>query len=319
MPPQPRLLMTDPAHFTVSYVINPWMRPGAWAADPDGQRAAAARASAALRAALEAAGALVEMLPAEPGLPDLVFPANAAVVLDRRAVMARFRHPERRGEEAPFLAAFRALAARGLLDEVAALPAGLVQEGAGDCLWDAHRGHFWAGYGPRSDREAAGAVGAFFGRPVVALELATERFYHLDTCFCPLSGGEVLYHPPAFAPAALEAIRARVPPALRLEAGADEAARFCVNAVNLDRDVVMAETTPWLRDALAARGYRVREVDLSPFLMAGGGAFCMTLRLDRRAGAPAERRRAGRLSLSPPAAARRRGPAARPPPPPGAG
>jgi hypothetical protein len=33
---------------------------------------------------------------------------------------------------------------------------------------------------------------------------------------------------------------------------------------------------------LAERGYRVTEVDLLPFIMSGGGAYCMTLRLDRR-------------------------------------
>jgi hypothetical protein len=32
---------------------------------------------------------------------------------------------------------------------------------------------------------------------------------------------------------------------------------------------------------LAERGYRVTEVDLLPFIMSGGSAYCMTLRLDR--------------------------------------
>ncbi|HEY3949497.1 MAG TPA: amidinotransferase, partial [Phenylobacterium sp.] len=91
MDPRPRFLMTDPSAFEVSYRINPWMRPSAWTAE----RAPAARAaSGELRAALTALGAQVEIIEAVRGLPDLVFPANAAVVLDGRVLLARFRHPE---------------------------------------------------------------------------------------------------------------------------------------------------------------------------------------------------------------------------------
>jgi N-dimethylarginine dimethylaminohydrolase len=35
-----------------------------------------------------------------------------------------------------------------------------------------------------------------------------------------------------------------------------------------------------LRARLSERGYRVVGLDLAPFLLSGGGAFCMTLRLD---------------------------------------
>src|SRR5579871_2280073 len=254
--------MTDPTWFDVSYEINPWMRPGEWGADSRSHALAARRSFDALQAALANAGAALETIEGAPGLPDMVFPANAAVVLDRRALLARFQPAERRGEELQFLAAFRAMQARGLVDEVAQLPEGLFQEDAGDCIWDARRGWFWAGYGQRSLRAAADAVGAFFGREVVALELASPRFYHLDTCFCPLAGGEVLYYPPAFTPAALAAIRARVDPDQLLEADDADAAGLCVNAVSIEKTIVMAKAPPRLRQRLETRGYRVLEVDL---------------------------------------------------------
>ena len=277
---EPLILMVDPASFDVAYEINPWMRPAAWRADAAGNAKAARAAFEALRGALTRAGAEVRVVPGAPGLPDMVFPANAAVVLDRRALVGRFRPPERRGEEPKFAAVFEALRREGILDEVAQLPVGRFQEGAGDCIWDAARGHFWAGWGQRSSRAAADAVAAFFGREVVALELADPRFYHLDTCFCPLSGGEVLYHPPAFTPAALAAIRQRVPPEQLIVAGDADAAALAVNAVSIDRTIVMATPTPTLRRRLEGRGYRVVGVDLAPFILSGGAAFCMTLRLD---------------------------------------
>ena len=231
----PLFLMTDPAWFDGSYHINPWMRPKAWL--PEHHDAAFA-ASANLKAALKAAGARVETIEAVRGLPDLVFPANAAVVLDGRVLLARFRYPERQGEEAVFRSAFMRLQARGLVQEIVDLPEGVLQEGAGDCIWDAERQHFWVGYGPRSSKAAVGVIERTFGEEVVALELASDRFYHLDTCFCPLAGGKVLYYPPAFTPAAQAAIRAHVPEAQRIEASDEEAAAFCVNAVNLGSRVI---------------------------------------------------------------------------------
>ncbi|HEY1750505.1 MAG TPA: arginine deiminase-related protein, partial [Caulobacteraceae bacterium] len=266
----PVILMTDPRWFDVAYDINPWMRPDLWRADRAAQALAARRAFDGLATALTDAGARIELIGGARGLPDMVFPANAAVVLDRRALLARFQPPERRGEEGEFLAAFERMKARGLVDEVAQLPPGLFQEGAGDCIWDAGRGHFWAGYGQRSRKAAATAVGDFFGREVVALELASPRFYHLDTCFCPLSGGEVLYYPPAFTPAALAEIRARVPAKQLITASDEDAAGLCVNAVSIGQRIVMARAPAALRQRLEARGYQVREVDLAPFILAGG-------------------------------------------------
>jgi N-dimethylarginine dimethylaminohydrolase len=222
-------------------------------------------------------------MPGVAGLPDMVFPANAAVVLDRLALLARFRHPERRGEERHFQGHFRALMKRGvILDEVAQLPPSCFQEGAGDCIWDAARGRFWAGYGQRSTRQAAVEISAFFRRETTALELVSPRFYHLDVCFCPLSGGEVLYYPPAFSAASLATIRNVVAPEDLIEATDEDAARFNVNAINIDDRLVMAKASPDLVARLAERGYRVSEVDLTPFIMAGGGAYCMALRLDNR-------------------------------------
>jgi N-dimethylarginine dimethylaminohydrolase len=204
-------------------------------------------------------------------------------VLDRLALLARFRHFERRGEEEHFRERFRVLKEhRRIVDEVAQLPPNCFQEGAGDCIWDAVRGRFWAGYGQRSTRQAAAEISAFFGRETTALELVSPRFYHLDVCFCPLSGGEIFYYPPAFSPASLIAIRDVVAPEDLIEATDEDAARFNVNAINIGDRLVMANASPNLAARLAERGYRVSEVDLMPFIMSGGGAYCMTLRLDHQ-------------------------------------
>jgi N-dimethylarginine dimethylaminohydrolase len=280
--------MTDPGHYDVHYQINPWMRPDAWRADPAARLAAARLASSQLRAALQDAGAMVDCMEGVAGLPDLVFPANAAIVLDGRVLVARFRYPERRGEEKVFLAAFEALKIRGLVKEIVELPEGVLQEGAGDCIWDRDRALFWVGYGQRSTQNSIAAIQETFGQKTVALELASDRFYHLDTCFCPLAGGKLLYYPPAFTAEALAAIHAHVRPQDRIAASAEEAAAFCVNAVAIGQRLIMAQPPPALREKLQAHGFTVTGIDLAPFILSGGGAYCMTLRLDRASRAAAE-------------------------------
>jgi N-dimethylarginine dimethylaminohydrolase len=281
MTQKPIIMVVDPAHFNVSYVINPWMRPGEWAADPAGHQRAARASFEALRQALTEAGAEVETIQGVPGQPDMVFPANAAVVLDGRAIVARFACPERQGEEQPYLAALQSYVASGILKEVSIFPEHCFQEGAGDAIWDTNRQLFWVGYGQRSVRAAIPELERFFGKRVVPLQLATPQFYHLDTCFCPLSGGEVLFYPPAFTPDSLARIHELVPPSQRLEASEADAAAFCVNAVCIDRTVIMARAPSHVRGMLEERGYKITDVELNNFILSGGGAYCMTLRLDR--------------------------------------
>ena len=109
----PRILMCRPKHFGVTYAINPWMDPKSWASEAKSLAAAARREWRALHARLKELGAEIELVPPEPGLPDLVFTANSAVVMDGKALLARFRHPERQGEEPVFERAFEKLQATG--------------------------------------------------------------------------------------------------------------------------------------------------------------------------------------------------------------
>ncbi len=275
-------LLVEPSHYDVSYSINPWMRPGIWAEDPAGHRAEAGTAFRSLEAALRDAGGRVEIADGVHGLPDMVFPANGGIVLDGSALVAQFRFPQRQGEEAAFRRVFEDLKARGLLTDVATLPGGCFQEGAGDCIWDPTRKLVWTGYGPRSSAESPDVIRDVFDVDLQRLELATDRFYHLDTCFCVLPGGEVLYYPNAFSAQGNALIRDVVAPDLLIEASDEDAARFCVNAVALDRTIVMATPADRLTGSLRERGYTVSPVALDPFILSGGGAYCMTLRLDLR-------------------------------------
>ena len=243
--------MCRPQYYAVSYSINPWMDPQDWAAQGSDLGEAAHREWAALHAALLDKGATIECVDPKPDLPDLVFTANAAIVLDGKALLSRFRHPERKPEEPVFADALQAQAG---LDAVETLPGDMIQEGAGDCIWDSYRGQFWMGCGPRSDRAAANVVADYFAVECVALELVDPSFYHLDTAFCALPTGDVIYYPSAFSGEALRAIEERVEPAQRVALDHDEASQFSANAVSFDHCLVLSSCT----DALPAQGRRAR-------------------------------------------------------------
>ena len=283
--PRPRFLMCRPQYFAVTYSINPWMDPAAWSQSGDALHGEALRQWEGLLHAVRRSGATVELVEPENGLPDLVFTANSAVVLDGKALLARFRHPQRQGEEPVYAAAFNALRSRGLIDEVVTLPPGVTLEGAGDCLWDAHRQLFWMGCGFRSGVEAREVVAEQFGVPCVALALADPAFYHLDTCFSPLPCGAVMYYPAAFTTEGLAQIHARVAPTQRIAIAAEDAAHFAANAVNFGRTILLSSCSETLRAQLKKRGYTVVEAPLTVFQRSGGSACCLTLRLDHQSAA----------------------------------
>lgn len=275
-----RILMCRPEHFGVVYAINPWMDPTEWERDERTLAAASHSQWMALRKTLRDLGARIELVPAVVGVPDLVFTANAAVVMDRKALLARFRHPQRRAEENHLAAAFHSLRARGVLDDIVTLPGDVTLEGAGDCVFDRTRNLFWLGYGQRSDAAAATVVEDVFGIEVAALELVDPRFYHMDTALSALPGGEIMYVPAAFTAEGRAAITTRVPASQRIEIAEVDAVQLCANAVSIGDTLVMSACSERLRAQLAERGYRVVATPLTSFLRSGGSAFCLTLRLD---------------------------------------
>jgi N-dimethylarginine dimethylaminohydrolase len=258
--------MSPPDHYGIEYEINPWMRRSQQA-----DHAEAQRQWLALRDLLGSLGATIELLPPRAGLPDLVFTANAALIYQRRAILSRFRHVERQGEQP--------LDARWLTDAgfvVEELPAEMFFEGAGDALFCGD--NLFAGYRKRSDARSHQEVARRLGCRVFPLELVDPRYYHLDTCFCPLDPQSAIYFPDAFDDYGRRVIEQYVP--RRVAVVADEAASFACNAVVVGRTVVTNTGCPQLHAALAELGFVAAATPLGEFVKAGGSAKCLTLRLD---------------------------------------
>jgi N-dimethylarginine dimethylaminohydrolase len=284
-PAPPRVLMSAPDAFDVRYAINPWMEPDRWQPDAAALRRQAQAGWQALRAVYTELGAMVETMPSSAAQPDLVFTANAALVVDRRVLLARFRHPQRQGEERLGEDWFAQWRARGAVDSLHHTPEGVVFEGAGDAIVDTDRGICWMGHGPRTDLRARDTLEQVARRPVLTLALVDPRFYHLDTCLCLLTGGELLAVRPAFSEAGWALLQA-VAGAQLIEVPLPDALQLAANAVCIGRTVVTGHCSPLLRERLAAHGYAVRVVPLEAFRRSGGGVRCLTLTLGAAAPGP---------------------------------
>ncbi len=266
MPKAPRILMCPPDFYGIEYEINPWMSREV-GTEPEESR----RQWLGLHDTLRELGVTIERLDPVPGLPDLVFTANAGLVYRGTFISSRFRYGVRQGET-PYFERW----AREHGFDVVVLPPSSLFEGAGDALFCGET--LYAGYRFRSDVRSHHWLGERLGVETLPLELVDPRFYHLDTCFCPLVDGEAIYYPGAFDEYGRSVLEDRIPGLI--EVSAEEAVSFSCNAVVVGRTVVLNDGAPKLASALQGRGYAVRPLRLTEFIKAGGSAKCLTLRLD---------------------------------------
>jgi N-dimethylarginine dimethylaminohydrolase len=262
----PRILMCRPDYFGIEYEINPWMNIRV------GSDSARAREQwLRLYETLAELDVTIDLLEPVSGLPDLVFTANAGLVYRDLFLPARFRFGVRQGESPSFESWARG---RGLT--VVPLPEGMNFEGAGDALFCGET--LFAGYRFRSDVRSHQWIGERLGVPVLPMELVDPRFYHLDTCFCPLALDLAIYYPGAFDEYGRSVLASRID--RLVEVSPEEAISFSCNAVVVGKTVILNEGAPKLADQLDGLGFAVRPLEFTEFIKSGGSAKCLTLRVD---------------------------------------
>nr|WP_221351239.1 dimethylargininase [Streptomyces sp. REN17] len=255
--------MCEPTFFDVSYSINPWMDPSRPTSTERGLTQ-----WKTLHDLLVDLGHTVELVEPVAGLPDMVYSANGATVVDGRALVARFRHEQRADESATYLEWFRI---RGWDFRQAEY----VNEGEGDFLYAGDV--LLAGTGFRSEPKAHGEVQEFFGKPVLGLTLVDERYYHLDTALAVLDENEIMYNPGAFSPQSRALLAEQFPDAIL--ADAYDAEVFGLNAVSDGLHVIIPQQAERLPGQLRERGFVPVGIDMTELLKGGGGAKCCVLEL----------------------------------------
>lgn len=256
--------MVRPTYFDVQYSINPWMDPN----KPTFTELAIAQWEW-LRNLFLGLGHRVDLMDPRPELPDMVFAANGAIVVNGRVLVARFRNSERAAEADAYLDWFPA---HGYTE---VRQARFINEGEGDHVVAGSR--ILAGTGFRTVAHSHRETERYFGMPVVGLGLVDPRYYHLDTALAVLDQHTVMYYPDAFSDESRQMLEILYPDAIL--ATAEDAAEFGLNAVSDGKHVVLSEAATGLIGQLRDHGFEPIGADMSELLKAGGGVKCCTLEL----------------------------------------
>lgn len=257
------VLMCHPEYFTVSYDINPWMTSQIGLVDNEKAKEQWFELLNAISKTIP-----VYVLKGEEKLPDLVFTANAGFVFNKTVILSKFAKQERQLEEQIFQSWFNS-------KEFTVVQPKQNYEGEGDHLIDS-LGRHWVGSGFRTDKKVKKELEAFLNHKVNMLELVDARWYHLDTCFCPLPNGELLWYPNAFSENSQNLIRKNF--TKTIEVSIDDALSFCCNCVCIENSLFLPKTKNVKID-LDNLGYSVNEFELTEFIKAGGAAKCLVLKL----------------------------------------
>jgi dimethylargininase len=217
------------------------------------------------RAALEAQGVALTVLPADPRHPDGCFVEDTALLTARGAILTRPGAPSRRGETDAIEAALKP----SFPDVVRIDAPGTVD--AGDvCEAD---GHFLIGLSARTNEAGAAQLAGLLGDLGYRSDLidirAVKALLHLKSGITYLGDGRLLAtrdlprHP---ALAAYE--RVDVPPA----------ETYAANALRVNGRVLVAAGYPHASAAIESLGFETVALEMSEFRKLDGGLSCLSLR-----------------------------------------
>jgi N-dimethylarginine dimethylaminohydrolase len=254
-------VMTPPQFFAVDYAINPWMD-----TTTPVDAAVAVSQWQRLQDVYFKLGHSVELVAPVPGLPDMVYAANGGLIIDGKALVARFKYPQRQQESAAYGAW---LQSQGF-DPVYAQH---VNEGQGDLLPVGDI--ILAGHGFRTALRAHSEIARVFNRRVISLELVDPRFYHLDTALTVLDDTTIAYYPPAFSYVSRAHLETLFPDAIVVDSA--DAYAFGLNAVSDGRNVVLPAAAVGFAEQLSDAGFEPIGVEMAELLKGGGSVKCCTL------------------------------------------
>lgn len=252
-------LLCEPRHYSIEYSINPWMK-----VENKSNKEKAINQWNNLKNKIIELGAEVKLIEPKIGLPDMVFTANAGLILKNKKdfVASHFTHIERLGEEIWFKNWFSQ-------NGFNVIEPDLFFEGAGDALYLGE--NLIGGYGFRTN------VNFYCGITNYTVKLIDPYFYHLDTCFCPLDDMDYLIYTKAFDENSLNVIRSISN--RQISVPEEEAKLFACNSVKIGKNVILPDGCPKTMEMLKENGYLPHPLEMSEFIKSGGACKCLTLNI----------------------------------------
>lgn len=222
----------------------------------------------------------VSVIPGAKDCEDMVFCANQTLPWKMEdgsevVVMSRMRHESRQREVPYFEEFFKNKGFKPLhFNNVKMF------EGMGDVIPHPGKRLLYGGYGHRTTAEAYDELATMLQTPVVALELINPKFYHLDTCFVPLSKDSVMLCKEAFTEDGLAMIRQLFTKVYYIPEYEAEK-YFSLNAHAFDahgtKTAILQKGSAITVDVLKQEGYNVVEIETGEFMKSGGSVFCMKM------------------------------------------
>ncbi len=260
-----KLLLCPPTHYDIRYEINPWM-----SKENPIDHDKVSEEYRTLTYAYRQLGISYDELDPSPELPDQVYTTDLGHAEGNLFIKANFKYPERQKEA---LLAEEYFKTNGF--DVSTLPEGVYFEG-GDLLKVGDVYYF--GFGKRSSKEAVEPIQEALGKPVIPIELPDEYFYHLDTCFSPLSEDVALINREALTPEGIAEIENYFKSVIDVR-GDDNKLLAC-NLISHEGTVIMSQgVSNELKDQIIAHGFRVATVPIGEYLKGGGGIHCVSLEI----------------------------------------
>lgn len=229
---------------------------------------------------LKAEGVVEEvmLIDGAEGCEDMVFCANQTFPwIDKRVVISKMRHPSRQKEVPFFEEYFKALGYQAIH-----LKEATMFEGMGDTIPHPHKKLLYGGFGHRSDPKAYVEISKTLQVPIIRLELPNPNFYHLDTCFVPLSETEVMLCREAFTAEGLSIIESMFSKVFYIPES-EAISSFCLNAHVIHNDkngkkaAILQKGSVHALEALKQCEYSIYETETSEYMKSGGSVFCMKM------------------------------------------
>ncbi len=282
----PRILMCPPQYFGIEYSINDWMNTTILS-----QYDLAQSQWNSLYSKIIELGAKVELVEPIAGQPDMTY-VDVGLVYSNIFITSNFKFPERQGEKKGFVKWFEVNRFNIFEFENT-----ISFEGHGDTLWkDGHT--LFGGYGFRTQLESYDYIQKILDQKaeqnftknseqdsekniltkpkIITLELIDSRFYHLDTCFCPIRSDLALCYTKALSLESIEKIRSVME---IVEVDEDEAVHFACNALPIGNNLILPEGAPKLMSKLEELGFVCHPVPMSEFIKGGGACKCLSMPL----------------------------------------
>lgn len=271
------ILMCEPNLFNVNYEINPWMEHKINSVDSD----LAYKQWKSLMTILSEKSKTVIMEKQSTLLPDIVFTANAGLIIDNTFITSNFQFNERKPESFIFS---RHLNEIGFSVDNYFIENDIAFEGAGDALFSHSNKSLFLAHGFRTSKLCSNHIVNVLKNhnssyTLYELELIDPRFYHLDTCFCPLDNGLIMYYPKAFSMETREKLIGNFGNKL-IEVSEEDAITFVCNAVSVSNNLILNKVSDDFKNYLNLMGINVYEAPMSEFLKSGGSCKCLTLNLE---------------------------------------